>query len=207
MKRLSLLLVVVSFAILATSAKQVDETAVCRQINAAAANLRSMQCNFVQTKYMRMLNDKMVSHGRMYYVQPDKLRWEYTSPYSYIFVLNNTQVMMNRGQKSQVVDVNQSKMFKEITRIMMNSVVGKCLSDKNDFKISIADISNEWVATLIPLKKNMKQMFNTIKIHFNKSNSMVTLVELTERSGDRTVIQLTDIYKNQSVNETIFKIR
>lgn len=115
--------------------------------------------------------------------------------------------MMNRGQKSQVVDVNQSKMFKEITRIMMNSVVGKCLSDKNDFKISIADISNEWVATLIPLKKNMKQMFNTIKIHFNKSNSMVTLVELTERSGDRTVIQLTDIYKNQSVNETIFKIR
>lgn len=207
MKRLLLLLLTVVLTTMGAMAQRVNEAAVCQQINNAAAHLRSMQCDFVQTKYMRMLNDKMVSRGKMYYAQPNKLRWEYTSPYTYTFVLNGAQVMMSKGKKSQVINVNQSKVFKEITRIMMNSVVGKCLSDKNDFKTSIAATSTDWVATLIPLKKNMKQMFSTIKIHFNKKTSMVTVVELTEKSGDRTVIQLTNVRQNQTINANLFQIR
>lgn len=189
------------------AAQRVNEAAVIRQINAAASKLRTMQCDFVQTKYMRMLNDKMVSRGRMYYAQPNRLRWEYTSPYTYVFVLNNSQVLMSKGRKSQVVDVNQSKVFKEITRIMMNSVVGKCLSDGKDFKTSIAATQSEWIATLVPLKKNMRQMFKTIKIHFNKQRSMVSVVELYENNGDRTVIELKNVRANQNINANLFSIR
>lgn len=207
MKRLLFILLAAFVTTTSVVAQRVNEAAVRQQINTAAARLRSMQCDFVQTKHMRMLNDKMVSRGHMYYVQPNKLRWEYTSPYTYTFVLNDAQVMMNRGKTNQVVNVNQSKVFKEITRIMMNSVVGKCLSDKNDFKTSIAATSNEWVATLIPLKKNMKQMFSTIKIHFNKKSSMVSVVELAEKNGDRTIIQLTNVRQNQNINANLFKIR
>lgn len=76
------------------AAQRVNDAAVIRQINTAASKLRTMQCDFVQTKYMRMLNDKIMSRGHMYYAQPNRLRWEYTSPYTYIFVLNNSQVLM-----------------------------------------------------------------------------------------------------------------
>lgn len=207
MKRLLFLFLAVVLTTFGATAQHVNGAAVCQQINNAAAHLRSMQCDFVQTKYMRMLNDKLVSRGKMYYARPNKLRWEYTSPYTYTFVLNDARVMMSKGKKNQVINVNQSKVFKEITRIMMNSVVGKCLSDKNDFKTSIAGTSAEWVATLVPLKKNMKQMFSTIKIHFNKKTSMVTVAELTEKGGDRTVIQLTNVRKNQTINANLFKIR
>ena len=43
-----------------------------------AHSLKSMQADFVQTKTMKMLGDKMVSNGKMYYQQSDKLHWEYT---------------------------------------------------------------------------------------------------------------------------------
>lgn len=207
MKRLLIFMLSLCLVSVSAVAQRINETAVKSQINAAAARLRTMQCDFVQTKHMRMLNDKMVSRGRMYYVQPNKLRWEYTSPYTYTFVLNNSQVMMSRGRKNQVIDVNQSKVFKEITRIMMNSVVGKCLNDGKDFKTSIAGSSTEWIATLVPLKKNMKQMFKTIKIHFNKQRSMVSVVELLEKNGDRTVIELRNVRPNQSINGNLFTIR
>ncbi len=207
MKRLLIFMLSLCLVSVSAIAQRINEAAVKSQINAAAAKLRTMQCDFVQTKHMRMLNDKMVSRGRMYYVQPNKLRWEYTSPYTYTFVLNNSQVMMSRGKKNQVIDVNQSKVFKEITRIMMNSVVGKCLNDGKDFKTTIAGTSTEWIATLVPLKKNMKQMFQTIKIHFNKRRSMVSVVELLEKNGDRTVIELRNVRSNQSINGNLFTIR
>ncbi len=65
---------------------------VIKKINTTAAELKSMSCTFVQTKNLSMLNDKMVSKGQMYYSQPNKLRWEYTSPYNYIFIFNETKV-------------------------------------------------------------------------------------------------------------------
>lgn len=189
------------------AAQRVNDAAVIRQINTAASKFRTMQCDFVQTKYMRMLNDKIMSRGHMYYAQPNRLRWEYTSPYTYIFVLNNSQVLMRKGRNSQVVDVNQSRVFKEITRIMMNSVVGKCLSDRKDFKTSIAATQTEWIATLVPQKKNLRQMFKTIRIHFNKRRLMVSVVELYENNGDRTVIELKNVRANQNINASLFSVR
>ncbi len=206
MKRLLSILFTLLVALGAT-AQRVNEAAVKRQINAAASRIRTMQCDFVQTKHMRMLNDKMVSKGVMYYAQPNKLRWQYTSPYTYTFVLSGSQVMMNKGKKSQVIDVSQSKVFKEITRIMMNSVVGKCLTDGNDFKSAIADGKTEWIVTLTPLKKNMKQMFSSIKVRFNKQRSMVSAVELYEKNGDRTVIELSNVRTNISLNAQLFSVK
>lgn len=206
MKRLLSILLTL-FVALSATAQRVNEAAVKQQINAAASRIRTMQCDFVQTKHMRMLNDKMVSKGVMYYAQPNKLRWQYTSPYTYTFVLSGSQVMMNKGKKSQVVDVSQSKVFKEITRIMMNSVVGKSLTDGNDFKSSIADGKTEWIVTLTPLKKNMKQMFSSIKVRFNKQRSMVSAVELYEKNGDQTVIELSNVRTNISLNAQLFSVK
>lgn len=188
------------------TAQTVNETKVMQQINAVASAMKTMQCDFVQTKYIKMLNDKMVSRGKMYYQQSDKLRWEYTSPYTYTFVLNGSKVLISKGNRSDVINVNQSKFFKEIARIMMNSVVGKCLTEKKDFKTSISGTSTEYVATLYPQQKQMQQMFQKIILHFNRQKSTVSKVELIEKKGDRTVIELQNVKTNAPVNGKVFTV-
>ncbi len=188
------------------TAQTVNETKVMQQINAVASAMKTMQCDFVQTKYIKMLNDKMVSRGKMYYQQSDKLRWEYTSPYTYAFVLNGSKVLISKGNRSDVINVNQSKFFKEIARIMMNSVVGKCLTEKKDFKASISGTSTEYVATLYPQQKQMQQMFQKIILHFNRQKSTVSKVELIEKKGDRTVIELQNVKTNAPVNGKVFTV-
>ena len=206
MKKLLLSLVSMLICASAAFAQSAADAKVIQQINAVASKMRTMQCDFVQTKHMKMLNDKMVSHGKMYYQQSDKLRWEYTSPYTYTFVLNGSKVLLSKGKRNDVINVNQSKFFKEIARIMMNSVVGKCLSDKKDFRTSIATTNAEWIATLVPQRKEMKQMFQKIVLHFNKSRKMVSTVELVEKKGDRTIIQLTNVKTNSSINAKVFSV-
>lgn len=185
----------------AVQAQQVNEAQVRQRISQVASKMKTMQCDFVQTKYVKMLNDKMVSKGKMYYRQPNKLRWEYTSPYAYTFLLNDSKVQMKSSQRSSVVDVKQNKLFGEIARVMMNSVVGKCLSDEKDFRVSMAESRGEWIATLLPVRKEMKQMFQKIILHFDKSQSMVSEVDLLEKNGDKTVISLRGVKVNQAIDD------
>ena len=190
----------------AAAAQKGNDASVIQRINSVASQIKTMQCSFVQTKYMKMLNDKMVSYGRMYYQQGNKLRWEYTSPYTYTFILNNNQVLLKKGNRSDRINVSQSKFFKEIVRIMMNSVVGKCLSDKKDFRVSIASTSTEWIATMLPQRREMRQMFKKIIVHFSCQKSMVTTVELIEKNGDRTIIRLKNIRTNAPINAKVFSL-
>lgn len=206
MKRVLISLMALCLCLLNLSAQKINEAKVKQQINAVASKMKTMQCDFVQTKYLKMLNDKMVSRGKMYYQQSNKLRWEYTSPYTYTFVLNGSKVLISKGKRSDVINVNQSKFFKEIARIMMNSVVGKCLTDSKDFKVSLTGASAEYVATLYPQQKQMKQMFQKIILHFNKQKSTVSKVELIEKKGDRTIIELKNVKINAPINAKVFGI-
>ncbi|MCR5313174.1 MAG: outer membrane lipoprotein carrier protein LolA [Bacteroidaceae bacterium] len=173
----------------------------------ATAALKTLQADFVQTKTITLLGEKMVSKGTMYYQQNNKLRWEYTSPYSYTFVLNDSKVLLKKNNRSDIIDVNQNRMFKDIANIMMNSLVGKCLTDAKQFKTSVKTTASEYIITLLPQKKDMKQMFSKIILHFDRTRNVTVMVEMYEKSGDTTIIELQNIQTNKKINASIFSIQ
>lgn len=190
----------------ASFAQNYTEAQVRQRINAAASKMNTMQCDFVQTKTLKMLKSKMVSRGRMLYSKPTKLRWEYISPYKYIFLLNGQTVWMKNTQGSNEIDVAQSRMFKEITRIMMSSVLGTCVSNSRDFTVSLNGQGNSWKAILIPKKNPMKQMFKTITVYFDMRKSEVNGVKMIDRNGDATSIVLRNVEVNIPVNAKDFSL-
>lgn len=206
MKKILTILVLVIGAMSHVYAQPTGDQQVKQEISQVAAKMKSMRCDFIQTKHLKMLNDKMVSKGRMYYQQGNKLRWEYESPYKYVFILNDSKVVLKNNGRNDVIDVNQNKMFREIVRIMMNTVVGKCLTDEKDFKVGIETSATEYAATLIPLRKDLKQMFSKIALHFNRQKKMITQVELSEKNGDITVIDLKNVQTNVSISTTMFSV-
>ncbi len=206
MKRYLFLLLILSY-ITPLSAQQLTEDQIKQKVNQTASAMKTMQCDFVQTKHLKMLNNDFVSHGKMYYQQSNKLRWEYTSPYSYTFILNNDKVLLKNKQRNDLIDVKQNKLFKEIVRIMMSSVIGNCLTDDKNYKVSVAAIGNEWVATLLPQRKDMKQMFPKLILHFNAKKSVVNNVELYDKNGEKTIIELKNIRINETIPSNMFAIQ
>ena len=203
MKRLLFLILILSH-IIPLSAQQLTEEQIKQKVNQTASAMKTMQCDFIQTKHLKMLNNDFVSHGKMYYQQSNKLRWEYTSPYSYTFILNNDQVLLKNKQRNDLIDIKQNKLFREIVRIMMSSVVGNCLADDKNYKVSIATIGNEWVATLLPQRKDMKQMFQKLVLHFHAKKSVVNTVELYDKNGEKTIIELKNIRINETIHPHMF---
>ncbi len=179
---------------------------VISRINKTAADLKSMNCTFTQTKYLSLLSDKMVSEGKMYYKHPNKLRWEYTSPYQYLFVFNGSKVYVGNKSRKDVIDTQTNKIFKEVARIMMSTVTGTALSNTTDFTVDVANEKTFWRVTLTPKKKDIKKMFSKIELMFNQSNLMITEINIYEKNSDRTNIKLKNITTNGTINETLFAI-
>jgi len=183
-----------------------DEAHIRRQIIQSVSALKTLQCDFVQTRQMRMLSDKMESQGRLYYQQPDKLRWEYAKPYAFTFILNGPKMVLSSGRDRETVDASQNKMFREMARMMLNSLVGNSLSDEKDFRTRLAATPTEWVATLEPQRRDIRQMMRQIVIHFNRKQSIVACIELIENGGDQTIIQLKNIKTNKPLGKALFTV-
>ncbi len=177
------------------------------KIEASAKSIQSLQCDFTQEKRLSLLNDKMVSKGVMRFKRPDRLYWHYSSPYTYTFVINGTQVAITSHEKKQVIDVKQNALFQEIVKMMMNSVTGKCLTDKTSFSVKMYRDGANRRAELTPVKKQMKKLFSTITLLIDPAKGMVHTVVMKERSGDTTTIRLNNIRKNVTVDEKVFRIR
>lgn len=184
-----------------------NDTQIIEQISAASAKITTLECDFVQTKHLKILDNRLVSRGKMYYSQPDKLRWEYVTPYSYIFIMNQNQILLKNSTRTDVIDVNQNKIFKDISRLMMNSIMGDMLKDNTTFEISMASTKGGYTATLIPIKREMKQMWTKLVLLFDAESLGVKRMEMHEKSGDCTIIELENVKINRAINSTLFNLQ
>lgn len=189
-----------------TKVSKEEQGKMIQTIEKAVSSLKSMHCSFRQEKVIGLLNEKVVSLGTMDYCQPTKLRWQYNKPYTYTFVINGTKIMIKSSNQKNIIDSRQSKIFKEVTRIMVNSITGKCLTDSKQFTVSMYIYKTEWIATMVPVAKELKSMFKTIKLHIDPKKGLVSRVELTEKSNDVTTIFLYDYKTNIKIDEKVFGV-
>ena len=191
---------------LAAAAQPAKED-IIKEIIETGSSMKSLECGFVQTRKMSIMSTEAVLEGTMHYQQPDKLRWEYSTPYKNVFVLNGTEALMQNESRSDVVDIEQNRRFKGIARLMTGSISGSFLSDDKSFDVSVEETPQEWVVTLVPLRREMKQMWTRVVMHFNRTRKHVNSIGLYEQSGDCTEITFNKVVKNGAIAPEIFNIQ
>lgn len=192
MKRITLI-IIAQVASISCFAQSNDE--IMAKLTQAAASMKSMQCNFTQNKTMSMLAEPTVSKGRMCYVSPDKMKWEYTDPYPFAIKVDGEKMTKIADGKEEILDT-KNRMYQGMMKIIMSSATGKNLFDKSTFDVTISSDGNFWRADMKPKKSDMKRMFSTMTFYFEKKRDIINKVVLTEANGDNTTIQFTDIILN-----------
>ncbi|MBR0182113.1 MAG: outer membrane lipoprotein carrier protein LolA [Bacteroidaceae bacterium] len=205
MKRILAILLLLCTTVLYTHAQ--SRQLMLDVIASTTAQTRDMECDFVQTKKIKLLNRSMVSRGHMSYRQPDKLRWEYTTPYTYVFVVNGSKVQILNNNRKDVIDVDRNRMFREIVNIMLGTVAGTSLGDRSSFRTTVTGTQTVYIATLVPQKKEMRQMYSNIILHFDPKAGVVSKIEMNEAKGDITTIELRNIHKNRNLNDARFSVK
>ena len=179
---------------------------IIEKIDQTASAMKGMQCDFVQTKRMKLLSKEMQSKGIMYFKRPNKLRWQYITPYDYTFILNDDKVQIKSSKSTKNIDVQGNKMFRQITNIILNSVTGGSLKSSSDFNVEVYKKDNTYFAKLFPKKKELKQLYQVIEIYFDSALTMVNSVRMVEKTGDETRVNLINTKLNIAIDDKMFAV-
>jgi outer membrane lipoprotein-sorting protein len=177
---------------------------IVRKITAAAAGMHTMQADFVQIKELSFMDDRVTSEGTMAYKKANKIRWEYTKPYKYVFSMDGENVRMTSGDKTNKVPVKSSRMFGEISKVMVGSVSGSGLVDSPAFDTHFMVGKDDYKVVLTPKKKEIKDLFSSVLLFVNQSDNRIRSVELIEKSGDKTIISLKNVRVNTTLEDSLF---
>ena len=76
--------------------------------------------------------------------------------------------------------------------------------DSPDFAAAFSVGQSDWQITLTPRKKQVRDLFASVRLYVGKSDGRVRRVELEEKSGDRTTITLKNVQANVAVDDALF---
>ncbi len=181
-------------------------TAFQQSLSQANAGKQTIASDFSQVKNLSLLQDKIKSKGKFYFKKEDKVRIEYTSPYTYLLVMNGGQLMVKDEQKSNKINTRNSKTMQSVNRIMIDCMRGTVFQNP-DFKVASYENPQTYLLSLVPATDAMKKMFKQIDVYMDKKNFDVSRLTMTENGGDFTDMDFTNTQHNTALNESLFKVK
>lgn len=177
-----------------------------QSLSKASASVQTISSDFTQVKNLSLLADKIKSKGKFYYKKEDKVRIEYTSPYTYLLVMNGGQIMVKDEQKTSKVNTKNSKTMQSVNRVMVDCMRGTVLSNP-DFRTTVYENSGSYLLSMLPSNDAMKKMFRQIDVYMNKKNFDVHRLSMVEQGGDYTDMDFSNTQHNVSLNDALFKVK
>lgn len=162
----------------------------------ACGDMKSMKCEFTQTKRVPLMEGDQISKGNMLYFSPSRLKWAYTEPFAYSFRADGETLTVDSDGSHSEIGGEGSRMFQGIAGVMMGCMSGQCLKDNRMFKVSMSDADGLWIATMVPVRRDMKKMFQQIVLSFSSETGLLEKIDMTETGGGNTVIEICNVQLN-----------
>ena len=160
-----------------------------------AQNTKTIDSDFIQEKYIDIMEDKMISKGHFNFKKQNLIRWEYSSPFNYLIIINDGKIFIKDDNNENKIDMKSNQSFKQINNMIIKSVQGDIEEDDN-FKVEFLEDNQEYLVKMTPKTNEIKEFMNQINIYFNKTNYEVDKVKMIENSGDYTAIR----FENRKLN-------
>lgn len=171
-----------------------------------AKKTQTIKSDFVQEKDLGMLSEKIISKGKFWYKKDNKVRMEYTQPFQYLMIINQTNIYLKDGQKESKISTRSNKLFQQINKIMVDCIQGNVLNNP-EYKINVFENNQTFLIELYPSAKALKEFFKNINIFVSKNDYSVNKLELHEQSGDKTVINYLNKELNTTLSDALFTIK
>lgn len=172
------------------------EDEIIDRIVAQCASMKSMKCDFRQVSTVPLMDEPQVSSGKMLYRQPSSLKWVYTEPFIYSITFDNDNISVDTGQGQTEIGSDASRMFKGLAGIVLGCMSGENLKDKRLFQTTVTELDNEWVAVLVPQRREMKRVFSEIVMVFDPATSLLKRLDMKDQNGGSTAIEISNVSIN-----------
>lgn len=186
--------------------KVIDETTFREKMEAVTKSTKCISSDFVQEKQLSFMEEPILSEGQFFFKKEQKIRWEYQQPFSYIVILNGSDLLINDEGHKNEIDLKGNKTFQEINATINNSLQGNVWGDSKDFTPILFENDNLYLIQLTPETAQVKEYLTKIEVFFDKKTYQLERVILFENGGDFTKISFKNHEINGEIENTLFKL-
>ena len=183
-----------------------DSTPTClQQLGAAQTDLRTLNARFVQTKYVSLLNEPLISSGRFRFKRPDKVRLDIDMPQPATVLIDGRKVSLpgvDAADMQGMAATPMTAMFTELGALLG----GQLDQAPAHFAIEARARDDQIVVTLTPTLPDWQRLFRTIGLTFAGQPLAISTMRLDDSLGDRLEIEMRDVQRNVELPDAIFAI-
>ncbi|WP_164109492.1 MULTISPECIES: LolA family protein [Sphingobacterium] len=182
-----------------------NEVSKFQDVMRKTVQIKTLIADFVQYKKVGYVKKELVSSGKFYVKNPDKLAWFYTSPTAYTMVFNNKKMTIEEKGKKKAMDLSRNRQFEKISQAIQGSMSGAIYEDA-EFSASYFRTTKQYILKLDPLPKELKKSIKQLVLHFDKSTNQVSEVRLMDNSNGSTRFVFTNHKVNSTLADSVFDL-
>jgi len=183
---------------------EVTAEAVAARLEQRLRILRSLRAEFEQTYLPASASAPLVERGRLYFLRPDLMRWEYTEPEVKAFLYREGIFEQFYPEDNQLIRtrISPGDSGAEILLILTGA---KKLVDNYEIELDAVSGSGR-AATRIKLTPRREGEHRTIFLEVNNRSSLLDRAEFIDIAGNRTEFQFTKTRPDIPLPAGTFKI-
>ena len=150
----------------------------------------TLQFRFVMTRHSALLTEDLISRGKAAYAYPDKVRWEVEQPRPSLFVMDG----INPG------DRRQQSLLRNVAKLGEKGLI-----NETDFIVTVYATPRTWQVDLVPLRRDLSQLFTRITLLTDAGTGVLRSVVLSEQGGDTTQLELSAVVRGEKLDPALFQ--
>ena len=159
----------------------------------ASSDINSMKCDIAQTRIVPLMDEPQKSSGTMIYFKPSRFCLNYTDPFEWKLKVDGDNIMTG---SDGTMNGDAGRLYKGLSDMILGCMSGQMLKDKRTFKVTVSDAGDEWKALLIPVRRDMKKMFNQIELGFDPDTRLLRRLRMDDAGGGSTEILISNVRLN-----------
>jgi outer membrane lipoprotein-sorting protein len=189
MRCVLLLLLMLPAVLLAGLAQSADARWDIGQLMQALSKVSVGRADFVETKFIAMLDKPVVSSGQLFYVAPDKLEKRTLKPRPESMIIEGNTLLIERGRQNMTLQVDSAPELAGFVNSIRGTMAGDRKALERSFALSLEGPPQRWLLTLKPLDARMAAAVASIRIAGVLDD--VKSVEILQADGDRSVMAIS----------------
>ena len=189
-----------------------DVNQVLRRMEEANRRLEDLQADFVQIKEMALFDDRIISRGKFYFRNPDKLVLDTQSPEHQQLIINYNHVWLHYPELKQVHELSL-KQTKGLSALFVG-FGGSVKNIRDQFNVSLekfevnATGKTTYTLSLEPLKGTPAASpalgLRRVLLTVVEGKWYPIRTEIIQKNGDRSILNYTNHEINLKLSESRF---
>ncbi len=197
------------FLLPATLLRAGDYDAQFNQWFEVQTNLQSWAGDFTQTRTLAVLNQPLVSHGKVW-VKPGEFRWELGQPVTTIVLRTPDQLLiiyprLKRAEKYPLGAVPSGPMKDALALLDASLPHDRATMEKSFTLLSATETNSILQMTLQPRSPEARKFIGQIVIGFHTNDSTIAVTEMKFADGSKLRNDFTNVVLNQPIDPKIFE--